>query len=462
MPLRPTSTLPSWLPEIECLFPGRCGTGESLREHHANSLTLVAAQPPDAVVFPETTAEVQELVRLAARHRLPLIAFGSGTSLEGHVNAPRGGVAVDFSRMNRVLAVRSQDLDCAVEPGVTLKQLAAELKPTGLFFPVDPGAEHATLGGMAATRASGTTTVRYGSMRDNVVAVTAVMASGDVVTTARRARKSAAGYDLTRLLVGSEGTLGLITALTLKLYGVPESASAAVAAFGTVGAACETATLAIQMGLGVARLELLDAEQIRCVNGQSGLQLAELPTLFVEFQGTPASCAADLTAFGEVAAATGGIDIKTAADEDGRRQIWRARHDAFWAVRTAWPGRQLVVTDVAVPLSALAAVVTDTEADIREFGLTAPIVGHVGDGNFHCIVAIDPADAGARARIDTFLERLVQRALDHDGTATGEHGIGQGKARFLAAEHGCGVEVMQAIKTALDPLGILNPGKIFA
>ncbi len=461
MPLGPASTLTACLPEIERLFPGRFGTSASLRGHHANSLTLVVAQPPDAVVFPETTAEVQELVRLAARHRLPLIAFGSGTSLEGHVNAPQGGIAVDFSRMNRILAVRPQDLDCTIEPGVTRKQLAAELKPTGLFFPVDPGAEDATLGGMAATRASGTTTVRYGSMRDNVVSVTAVMASGEVVTTARRARKSAAGYDLTRLLVGSEGTLGLITALTLKLYGVPEALSAAVAAFGTVGAACETATLAIQMGLGVARMELLDGEQIRCVNAQSGMRLAELPTLFVEFHGSPASCAADLTAFSEIAEASGGIDIKTAADEDGRRQIWQARHDAFWAVRTAWPGRQVVVTDVAVPLSALAVVVTETEGDIREFGLTAPIVGHVGDGNFHCIVAIDPTDTAALARVETFLERLVQRALAHDGTATGEHGIGQGKARFLAAEHGCGVDVMRAIKAALDPVGILNPGKIF-
>lgn len=442
-------------------LPGRIGVGEAVRRQHGNALTLIANEPPDAVVWPESTEEVAGIVRCAARFAMPLIGFGGGTSLEGHVNAPHGGISVDFSRMTKVLAVRPEDLDCTLEAGVTLDQLRQELKPTGLFFPVDPGSGAATLGGMAATRASGTTTVRYGSMRDNVLNLKVVLASGDIIETARRARKSASGYDLTRLFVGSEGTLGLITELTLKLHGVPESVVAAVSVYETVTHACDAAIAAMQTGLCVARMELLDAIQIRAVNRHSGLALNEAPTLFTEFHGSTGACREDLAAFEGLAKDNGAISVAAASNEDGRRVLWRARHDAFWAVKALWPGKEVLVTDVAVPLSRLASVVDATARDVDRTGLTAPILGHVGDGNFHCIVVLDPADAAERGRVEGFLERLVARALAADGTATGEHGIGQGKKRFMPAEHGSAVEVMRAVKSALDPLGLMNPGKIF-
>lgn len=451
----------SALERLEASFRGRISTGEAIRLQHANTLTSLPAEPPDAVIWPETTAEVAEIVACASAFAVPIIAFGAGSSLEGHVNAPRGGIAVDFGKMNRVLEIRPDDLDCTVEAGVTRHGLNTELRSTGLFFPVDPGAEFATIGGMAATRASGTTTVRYGSMRDNVINITAVMASGEVVRTARRARKSSAGYDLTRLLVGSEGTLGLITELTLKLYGVPETVTAAVAAFNTLDGACRAAISAIQMGLGLARIELLDDQQIKAVNLHSKMSLPEAPTLFIEFHGSSAACVKDLETFTELAAADGVIDVRSASDEDGRRALWKARHEALWAVKSAWPGREVLVTDVAVPLSKLAQAVAETAEDVRQSGLVAPIVGHVGDGNFHAIIAFDPDDAQEASRVNNFLDRLVARALSFDGTATGEHGIGQGKRRFLRAEHGASVDVMRAIKTALDPLGIFNPGKLF-
>jgi D-lactate dehydrogenase (cytochrome) len=446
---------------LDTLCPGRVATGEAIRNQHANSLTFLAAEPPDVVVWPETTAEVAGIVKLVGAARIPVIAFGAGTSLEGHVNAPEGGISVDFSKMNRVLEIRTEDLDCTVEAGVTRGSLNAELRATGLFFPVDPGADHATLGGMAATRASGTTTVRYGSMRDNVVNITAVMASGEVVRTARRARKSSAGYDLTRLLVGSEGTLGLITELTLKLYGQPEAVVAASVPFETLEGACRASTQAIQLGLGLARIELLDIHQIKTVNQRARLGLPEKPTLFVEFHGSGAATVKDLETFRELAEGEGALDFKSAGDEDGRKSLWRARHDALWAVKSAWPGRQTLVTDVAVPLSKLAAAVALTDEDVRRSGLIAPIVGHVGDGNFHAIVVFDPENRDEVGRVELFLDRLVERALAFDGTATGEHGIGQGKRRFMVLEHGSGVAVMRSIKAALDPKGILNPGKLF-
>ena len=442
-------------------FEGRFSRGEALRRQHANSLTYKAAELPDAVLWPETTEEVAEIVRQCAEHGMPIVPFGAGTSLEGHVNAPFGGLSLDMSRMNRVLAVRPGDLDCTVECGVTRRQLNHELRHTGLFFPVDPGAEEATIGGMASTRASGTSTIRYGSMRDNVVALTAVMADGTAIQTARRARKSAAGYDLTHLLVGAEGTLGIVTEVTLKLYGVPEHIVAAVAPFATLEGACNAVTLAIQSGLGLARIELLDPAQIRAVNAYSKLNLSELPTLFLEFHGPDAACARDLEAFRALAETEGVVGIESAGDEDGRRRLWRARHDALWAVKTMWAGRDVLVTDVAVPLSNLAEAVHGTAEDIARSGLEAPIVGHVGDGNFHCIVAFDSSNAADAERVDAFLERLVLRALRLDGTATGEHGIGQGKRRFLGAEHGEAIFTMQRVKKALDPLGIMNPGKIF-
>jgi D-lactate dehydrogenase (cytochrome) len=448
------------LAQLERLLPGRVAVGEAIRRQHANALTFHPAELPDAVVWPLTTEEVSGIVKVAAAARLPIVAFGAGTSLEGHINAPNGGISVDFSRMTGIIAVRPEDLDCTVQAGVSRRRLNQELRDTGLFFPVDPGAEEATLGGMAATRASGTTTVRYGSMRDNVINLTAVLASGAVIRTARRARKSSAGYDLTRLLVGSEGTLGLITEVTLKLYGVPETILGAVATFESLEGACRTATAAIQSGLSLARIELLDPAQIHAVNLYSKLALAEKPTLFLEFHGSSQSCTSDLESFRDLGEGEGMASLQSASDEEGRRTLWRARHDALWAVKTVWPGREVLVTDVAVPLSNLASAVRETAEDVVRSGMIAPIVGHVGDGNFHAIVVFDSASHAERERVEAFLDRLVARALAYDGTATGEHGIGQGKRRFMIQEHGAAVEAMRAVKIALDPYNLLNPGKI--
>ena len=441
-------------------FAERLQTGEAVRRQHASTLTWIANEPPDAVIWVESTKEVAEVVGVAGAHRVPVIPFGAGTSLEGHVNAPKGGLSIDFSRMNRVLAVNERDLDCVVEAGITRRALNDHLRDLGLFFPVDPGAEEATLGGMAATRASGTTTVRYGTMRDNVLNVTAVMADGSVVRTGGRARKSSAGYDLTRLLVGSEGTLGIITELTLRLYGVPEVILAAVCPFGSIEGACNTVIQAIQLGLGLARMELLDELSIRTANSYSRLALEERPTLFLEFHGSETAAREEVRQFEALAIQEGAIRFDWAVREEERRRLWKARHDAFWAVRSAWPGKDALATDVCVPISRLAECVVETQADIARSGLTAPIVGHVGDGNFHAIPVFDAADPGERQKVEAFLDRLAARALAMDGTSTGEHGIGQGKIKYLEAEHGAGVAVMRRIKQALDPQGILNPGKV--
>ncbi len=442
-------------------FGERFSLSQALREQHANTLTWLKREPPDAVLFAETEAEVSEIVKLCAEARVPVIPFGTGTSLEGHVNAPFGGVSLDLSRMNRVLAVHEADLDCVVEPGVTRKALNDHLRGSGLFFPVDPGAD-ASLGGMAATRASGTNAVRYGTMRDAVLGLTAVLADGSAIKTGGRARKSSAGYDLTRLLIGSEGTLGVITSLTLKLYGIPETILSAVCPFGSIEGACNATIAALQMGLPLARIELADEVQIRACNAYSHLHLPETPTLFVEFHGTAASAREQVEAFAEIARAEGGGEYRWAERPEDRTKLWQARHDAYWAARGLKPGAEVLSTDVCVPISALAACVTATRQDIDRLGLLAPIVGHVGDGNFHVMPLIEPSDPEERRRVQAFLDRLVERALSCGGTCTGEHGIGQGKINYLAAEHGPGVEVMAAIKKALDPLNILNPGKIFA
>jgi D-lactate dehydrogenase (cytochrome) len=442
-------------------FGDRFSRGQALREHHASTLTWLKAQAPDAVLFAETTEEVSEVVKACAAARVPVISFGAGTSLEGHLNAPRGGLSLDLSRMNNILAVHEADLDCIVQPGVTRKALNDYLRSFGLFFPVDPGAD-ASLGGMAATRASGTNAVRYGTMRDLVLGLTAVLADGRIVTTGGRARKSAAGYDLTRLLIGSEGTLGVITSLTLKLYGIPETILSGVCVFDTLEVACNATITALQMGLPLARIELLDEVQIRACNVFSNLTLPEQPTLFLEFHGTEAGTREQVETFAEVAQAEGGGELHWAGRREDRTKLWQARHDAYWAARGLRPGTVLIATDVCVPISALAACVTETKQDIERLGLLAPIVGHVGDGNFHVMPVIDPDDGEERGRVQQFLDRLVERALKFEGTCTGEHGIGQGKINYLAAEHGLGVDVMIAIKKALDPVNILNPGKIFA
>ncbi len=442
-------------------FGDRFSLSQSLREQHANTLTWLKTEAPDAVLFAETEAEVSEVVRLCAGARVPVIPFGTGTSLEGHLNAPYGGISLDLSRMNRILAVHEADLDCVVEPGVTRKALNDHLRDLGLFFPVDPGAD-ASLGGMAATRASGTNAVRYGTMRDAVLGLTAVLADGSVITTGGRARKSSAGYDLTRLLIGSEGTLGVITGLTLKLYGIPETILSAVCPFASIAGACNATIAALQMGLPLARIELADEVQIRACNAYSHLALPEMPTLFLEFHGTAASAREQVEAFAEIARAEGGGEFDWAERQEDRTRLWQARHDAYWAARALKPGAEVLSTDVCVPISSLAACVGETRQDIDRLGLLAPIVGHVGDGNFHVLPLIDPSDPEERGKVQDFLDRLIDRALDFGGTCTGEHGVGQGKIRYLAQEHGPGIEVMAAIKKALDPLNILNPGKIFA
>ena len=363
--------------------------------------------------------------------------------------------------MKRVLSVNIEDMDCEVEPGITRKELEAHLRDTGLFFPVDPGAD-ATLGGMAATRASGTMAVRYGTMRELVLSLTAVMADGSVIRTGSRARKSAAGYDLTRLLVGSEGTLGIITALRLRLFGIPEAILAAVCPFKTLDGACRTVTTAIQLGLGLARIELLDALQIQAVNRYSKLSLAEVPTLFLEFHGTRAATQEQVAIFKELAEAEDGGPFDWAERPEDRSRLWQARHDAYWAALALRPGAKVVATDVCVPLSRLAECVSETQADIQQQGLIAPIVGHVGDGNFHVVPLVDMSSPEEIAQVEAFNDRLVERALKMGGTSTGEHGVGTGKMKFLLKEHGAALAVMAATKKALDPNNILNPGKIIA
>lgn len=446
--------------EIAALLGDRISTGAALREQHANTVSWAPRQPPDAVAFPRDTGEVAAILRICAAHDVPVIGFGAGSSLEGHVNAPWGGVCVDFSQMKRVVAVNAGDLDCVVEAGITRKELNEHLRDTGLFFPVDPGAD-ASIGGMASTRASGTNAVRYGTMRENVLALTVVLPDGEVVRTARRARKSASGYDLTRLFVGAEGTLGLITEVTLKLHGIPEAVSAGVCAFPSVHAACDAAILAIQSGIPVARIELMDEVQVKACNAYSRLHLPETPLLFVEFHGSHAGVKEQATSFDAIAREMGGGPLEWAVEAQERSRLWQARHDAFWAGKSLRPGWDAFSTDVCVPISRLADCVAQTKADIGEHGLIAPIVGHVGDGNFHVLPLVDMADEAAVAAARAFSERLVHRALAMDGTCSGEHGIGQMKMKYLAEEHGeAALGVMRALKAALDPKGIMNPGKL--
>lgn len=450
------------LERLSARFAARFSAAAAVRAQHASTLTWATNEPPDAVVYPESAEEVSEIVGLCALWRVPVIAFGAGSSLEGHVNAPYGGVCVDTSRMNAVRAVHPEDLDCVVEPGVTRKQLNAHLRDQGLFFPIDPGAD-ASLGGMVATRASGTNAVRYGTMRENVVALQVVMPDGSIARTARRARKSSAGYDLTRLLVGSEGTLGIVTEITLKLHGIPEAISGGICPFPTLRAACEATILTIQSGVPVARIEFLDAAQIAACNAYSGLSLPAAPTLFVEFHGTPAGVREDATRFGAIAEELGGGPFSWTTQAEERSRLWQARHDAYWAALSLRPGAKGISTDVCVPISRLAECVEETAADIADSGLVAPIVGHVGDGNFHVLPLVDVANPEEVARAAAFIDRLVERALAMEGTCTGEHGVGQKKMKFMEAEHGAAaLELMRAIKRAIDPHDIMNPGKIVA
>jgi D-lactate dehydrogenase (cytochrome) len=457
---RDGGTIEGVVAALAARFGNRLVTSRAAREQHANTTTWIANQPPDAIVFPQATLDVQDIVRICAAHRMPVIPFGTGTSLEGHVNAPFGGVSIDFRDMNRVLAVNSDDLDCVVEPGITRKQLNEHLRDQGLFFPIDPGAD-ASLGGMAATRCSGTNAVRYGTMKDNVLALKVVLANGELLTTAQRAKKSSAGYDLTRLMVGSEGTLGVITELTLKLSGIPEAISAGVCPFPSVEAACNATIATIQSGLPVARIELLDELQVKATNLYSKLSLPEVPMLFIEFHGSPATVAEQSERFAEIARDLGGGPFEWATKAEDRTRLWQARHDAYWAGRGLRPGAQAVATDVCVPISRLSECVTATQRDIAEHGLVAPILGHVGDGNFHLTLLVDMTDADEVGAAKALCERLVERAIAMDGTCTGEHGVGQGKMKYLARELGTpALGAMAAIKRAFDPENIMNPGKI--
>jgi D-lactate dehydrogenase (cytochrome) len=413
------------------------------------------------VVFPQSTDDVQDAVRICAQHKVPVVPFGTGTSLEGHINAPFGGVTIDFRDMNRILAVHAEDLDCVVEPGVTRKQLNEYLRDQGLFFPIDPGAD-ASIGGMSATRASGTNAVRYGTMKDNVLALKVVLATGEIISTSRRAKKSSAGYDLTRLFVGSEGTLGVITEVTVKLHGIPEAISGGICPFPSVEAACNAAIATIQSGIPVARIELLDEVQVKASNAYSKLTLPETPMLFLEFHGTTAGVAEQSERFGEIAADLGGGPFAWTTNTEERTKLWQARHDAYWAAVALRPGTRPFATDVCVPLSRLAECVVETQRDIVACGMIAPIAGHVGDGNFHCSPLIDMDNPQEVAAARDFNARLIERALAMEGTCTGEHGVGQGKMKYLKAEHGEALGVMRSIKHALDPNDLMNPGKIVA
>jgi D-lactate dehydrogenase (cytochrome) len=449
----------SLLADLRRLLGDRLSTSGAVCAQHGRDESYHPAHAPDAVAFARHTEEVAAIVRLCAEHKVPVIAFGTGTSLEGHVAALRGGICIDLSQMNRILRVGAEDLDATIEAGVTRKQLNEYLRDTGLFFPIDPGAD-ASLGGMAATRASGTNAVRYGTMRENVLSLTVVLADGRIVRTARRARKSAAGYDLTRLFVGSEGTLGIITELTLRLHGIPEAISAAVCAFPTLEEAVDTVIDTIQSGVPVARIELLDEAQIAAINKYSKLDHKVAPTLFFEFHGSPAAVAEQSATVSGIAAEHGGDDFRWSTTAGERAKLWRARHDAYYAALASRPGSKGWATDVCVPISRLAECIAETKKDLAQSVVPSALVGHVGDGNFHLVFMIDPDRPEEIAEASRLNDRMVARALAMEGTCTGEHGVGYGKMDFLVAEHGEAVAVMRTIKQALDPDNILNPGKI--
>ncbi len=441
-------------------FGDRLQTSEAVREQHGHTTTWLENQSPDAVAFAQSTEDVSDIVTVCATHKVPVIAFGTGTSLEGHVNAAAGGISIDLSQMDKVLEVHAEDLDCVIQPGITRKALNEYLRDTGLFFPIDPGAD-ASLGGMAATRASGTNAVRYGTMKDNVLSLEAVLPDGRVVRTGQRAKKSSAGYDLTRLMIGSEGTLGIITELTVKLLGIPEAMSSATCSFPSVEAACNAVILTIQMGIPVARIELLDALQVKAQNAYSNMSLPEEPLLLLEFHGSAASVAEQAQGFGEIAEDAGGTGFTWTASAEDRTKLWQARHDAYWASMALRPGAKGIATDVCVPISRLAECVAETQRKLGDLNLMAPIVGHVGDGNFHTLVLVDMEDTTEVANAHEFVGWLNELAISMDGTCTGEHGIGQGKRRYLEMELGGAVDVMRAVKAAIDPDNIMNPGKIF-
>ena len=446
--------------ELRNLLGDRLSTAGAVREQHGRAEDYFPIEAPDAVCFVESTEEVAAIVALCARDGVPVIPYGTGTSLEGHVQATQGGVSIDLTRMNQVIEVNPEDLDCRVQAGVTRKQLNEYLRDTGLFFPIDPGAD-ASIGGMTATRASGTNAVRYGTMREAVLGLTVVMPDGRIVRTGGRARKSAAGYDLTRLFIGSEGTLGVITEIQLRLYGIPEAITSAVCQYPTLEDAVNTVILTIQSGIPVARIELLDDVMMSASIAYSDLDGYEPKnTLFFEFHGTPASAAEQAEQVKAISDDFGGSAFQWTAHTEERNKLWQARHDAYYACLALDPGKKGIATDACVPISRLAECILETRADIDESGFVAPIVGHVGDGNFHLVILVDPDDADEMHRAHELNDRLIHRTLAYGGTCTGEHGVGQGKMQFLVAEHGEAVSLMRTLKAAFDPQNIMNPGKI--
>ncbi|MGY8697212.1 MAG: FAD-binding oxidoreductase [bacterium] len=459
-PTDSTSLKDPCLQELQKLLGERLSMSNSVREQHGRDESFHASAPPEAVAFVENNEEVAEIVRICVQHQKPIIPFGTGTSLEGHVAALHGGVCLDVSGMNKVLEVNENDLDCRVQAGVTRKQLNQHLRNSGLFFPIDPGAD-ASLGGMTATRASGTNAVRYGTMRENVLGLTVVTADGRIIRTGTRARKSSAGYDLTRLFVGSEGTLGIITEIQLRLYGVPEAISAAVCSFETMEGAVNTTISTIQMGIPVARIELLDEVQVDAINRYSDFDYALKPTLFFEFHGTEAWVQEQAEMVKEISTEEGGSDFQWSTQEQEKQKLWEARHNAYYAGLALRPGSKGWATDVCVPISRLADCILETRSDIEESKLTVPLVGHVGDGNFHLLFLIDPENEEEELKLYQPLnDRLVERALRMGGTCTGEHGIGSGKIKYMEAEHGDSLDLMRQIKQAFDPDNLMNPGKM--
>jgi len=452
-------TIQAAIGELSTLLGQRLTCSKAELAQHSTSETHFPPAPPDAVAYPETTEEVAALMRICAVHHCPVVGWGTGTSLEGQAQAFQGGVCVDFTRMNRVLEVSQADMHARVQPGVTREALNEELRATGLFFPVDPGA-NASLGGMASTRASGTTAVRYGTMRDNVMGLEVVTATGEIIRTGTAARKTAAGYDLTALFVGSEGTLGLITELTLRLRGIPEAISSAVCAFDTAADAVNCVIDTIQMGVPMARIELVDAATVRAVNAYAGMNLPEKPHLLLEFHGSEAGVAEQAEVFGVIAVDHGGARFDWATKTEDRNALWAVRHNAFHAIMAMRPGARSLVTDICVPISRLAEAVETCRADLESAGIDGPILGHVGDGNFHAVLIFDPKDADEKQKVIDASNRLVDLALSLGGTVTGEHGIGVGKLRYMEREHGPAWALMGQVKAALDPDGIMNPGKM--
>ena len=433
---------------------------QSILEQHTHTMTIHESELPDGVVFVETKNDVQKVVNICKEYKCPIIPFGVGSSFEGHLNAPYGGISIDMNNMNKILKVYKDDLLVVVQPGVTREQLNTYLRDTGLFFPIDPGA-NASIGGMTATRASGTNAVRYGTMKDNVIALEVVTPDGQIIKTANKARKSSAGYDLTRLMVGSEGTLGITTEITLKLYGIPEVIAGGRVSFPTVKDATDAVIMTIQAGIPVARIEFMDTAQVKAVNNYSKTNLPEAPLLLVEFHGSQSSVDEQSELFGEISSDFGGKDFEWTSNNEDRNKLWKARHDAYWSCRAVRPEAELYSTDVCVPISKLSDCITETIEDMEQNELIGPIVSHAGDGNFHVALLIDKNSKTELDKLDDFLIRISERAIRMDGTCTGEHGVGQGKRKYMLKELGNAVNVMKSVKEAFDPHKIMNPGKLF-